>query len=451
MTPAAFRLASRILALLVLVALSSAVSIYLALKANNPLWLVVIPVSIVGCYIWVERFITQRIIRLVQISSDVNDGKSHQSEEDTHNDELGVLSQELNELTHEVVKRRNRFEESKEKFDLALRALQAGVVVIDSQDRLYLWNEFAYELLDWTDFPQKRRAVSEAIQNKEVVEMLTEARKKKVHVNKRVQLISGRTIECHITPASVKDEEGLMLVLQDISEAVRMTRARQDFVGNASHELRTPLTAIKGYVDALSEGAQEDPELRKKFINHLSKNVSRLIDLANDLLELSKIESGKEDFHLSPMEVKGIVSEVVERFRSKIERAGLTISFECDDQSTRALANEAALVRVVDHLIENASKYTPAPGKVIARVRRMPAAIAVEVQDTGVGIPKTDFGRIFERFYRGDRAHSTETGGTGIGLTIVRNIVDQTKAKIEVESEIGKGSVFRVLLPKSVV
>jgi two-component system phosphate regulon sensor histidine kinase PhoR len=224
---------------------------------------------------------------------------------------------------------------------------------------------------------------------------------------------------------------------------------RQDFVANASHELKTPLSSIKAYAETLLDGALHDENVNVEFLTRIDENTDRLNQLILDLLSLARLESGEEVFAHEPLEVLGVLADCFESHRDRAEAKGLEYSFDrgplVDD--SLIVADEEAARQIFDNLIDNAIKYTPAQGRVRVRMRLQGETVVIDVADTGIGIPRDEQSRVFERFYRVDKARSRELGGTGLGLSIVKHLVNSLGGTIKLESRVGVGSTFTVQLP----
>jgi two-component system phosphate regulon sensor histidine kinase PhoR len=238
-------------------------------------------------------------------------------------------------------------------------------------------------------------------------------------------------------------------VLHDISELRRLERVRRDFVANVSHEFKTPLTAIQGFAETLLGGALDDAAHRRHFVEIIREHSTRLARLTDDLLKLSSIEAGKLELEFAPVNVAALVESCAETTRMKAEHKQLALTIECSDESLRVRGDARRLAEVLQNILDNAVQYTPPGGSitVCASVEGRSARIAVT--DTGIGIPHDEQQRIFERFYRVDAARSREAGGTGLGLSIAKHLAEAHGGRIEVQSEVGRGSTFSILLPLS--
>jgi two-component system phosphate regulon sensor histidine kinase PhoR len=238
-------------------------------------------------------------------------------------------------------------------------------------------------------------------------------------------------------------------VLHDVTQFRRLEKMRTEFVANVSHELKTPVTAVKGFAETLLDGALEDPELRHQFVQIIYNESDRLSRLVQDLLELSKLESGHSVFRFRPCDVNEIVEAAADSLRNQASQHGLELNVHLADEPAVAEVAPERIQQVLVNLIANALAYTPAPGRVDVCVVNREDGVEVSVADTGIGIPEQDLPRIFERFYRVDKDRSRNTGGTGLGLAIVKHILEGHHTRIQVQSELGKGSTFSFVLPKT--
>ncbi len=247
-------------------------------------------------------------------------------------------------------------------------------------------------------------------------------------------------------PASPGEAHGAVITFNDVSERRRVDRIRRDFVANASHELRTPLTSIRGFVEALEDGGLEESDTARRFLSRIRANADRMASLVDDLLELSRLESGAQPPSLEPLDCAAVVADVVTSFAKIAARK--SISLDADEAEVpRVLGDSDRLRRILEHLVDNALKYTPDGGRVSVRVGREGDGAMVSVEDTGPGISPEHLPRLFERFYRVDTARSRELGGTGLGLSIVKHLAESMGASVSVTSTPGRGSTFEVRLP----
>jgi two-component system phosphate regulon sensor histidine kinase PhoR len=258
-------------------------------------------------------------------------------------------------------------------------------------------------------------------------------------------------LEARLAPAGdgVRDPRGVLLVIRDATRSRKLELMRTEFVANVTHELRTPLTSIRGFAETLLEGALEDPETARHFVTIIKRESDQLGNLIEDLLDLSRIESGKWKMHKEPVRLRTLATETVGRLASKANDLGVDLRIEIPEALPPVPGDPARLAQVLLNLVDNALKYTHAGGSVTVSTEDAGPFVSVRIADTGTGIPKADLPRIFERFYRVDKARSRATGGTGLGLSIVKHIVDAHGGTISVVSDVGQGAVFTFTLPKS--
>jgi two-component system phosphate regulon sensor histidine kinase PhoR len=242
---------------------------------------------------------------------------------------------------------------------------------------------------------------------------------------------------------------GAVLVLHDTTELRRLERLRQEFAANVSHELKTPLAVIKAAVETLLDGAADDPAARELFLGQVADQGDRLHALILDLLSLARIEAGAEVLEFHPIAVGDAVASCLERHRTRAEAKGLKLAALPPGASeVVAWADADALDQILDNLIDNAVKYTPEAGQIRVRWRAEGPDVYLEVEDTGMGIPEPDLPRVFERFYRVDKARSRELGGTGLGLSIVKHLTQSMGGGVSAASTLGQGTTFTVRLPR---
>ncbi|MEA3307752.1 MAG: ATP-binding protein, partial [Elusimicrobiota bacterium] len=242
--------------------------------------------------------------------------------------------------------------------------------------------------------------------------------------------------------------DGAVLVFHDITDLRRLEKIRRDFVANVSHELRTPVCSIKGYSETLLEGALHDKNNAEDFLKIIHSDSERLAKLIDDILDLAKIESDKFALDLKSCDIKEIIKRIISGMSIRAKAKSLDINVRIPGNITTIMADENRIAQVLVNLIENALKYTER-GEISISALEKDEFLQINVSDTGIGIPKKDIPRLFERFYRVDKARSKELGGTGLGLSIVKHIVYAHNGKISVESAQGKGSVFSFTIPKA--
>lgn len=259
------------------------------------------------------------------------------------------------------------------------------------------------------------------------------------------------TLEVHVTPIlhSTGGVAGAVLLLHDVTEWRRLESMRSDFVANVSHELRTPITALKGFAETLLDGALDDPKVAREFLEIIRAEADRITRLVNDLLDLSKIEAKQVPLHMEDVSLREMFARVTQVFIADAKQEGVTIQSELPVPDVRVYADIDRLQQVLVNLVSNALQFTPRGGQITLSAEAVHDRMVVRVRDTGAGIPAQDLGRVFERFYRVDKARSRRSGGTGLGLAIVKHIVEAHGGRVGVSSEFGQGSEFFFDLPTS--
>lgn len=330
-----------------------------------------------------------------------------------------------------------------------LSGMTEGVLALDDQDHILFWNRAAEKMIETISPASAGQSLLHVVRVSALEDLVEEARSKNTEVVKDIELWQvGKPlfVRAYAAPILIDDVSGLILVLEDASEARRLDRVRQDFVANASHELRTPLTAMKGYVDTLRDGGVEDPKVAARFLEQISKNIGRLTAILDDLLTLSKSEGRDIQPALVQVRLDTLIEESVSRFQAlaKAKR----ISLKCENSKPIDLTTDSSSIEtILDHLIDNAIKYTAPEGRILVSFEENGNEVLLSVTDTGIGIGPADMDRIFERFYRADKARSS-IGGTGLGLSIVKRLAEKLGGRMSVESQLGHGSTFVVRLPR---
>ncbi|MDD3983621.1 MAG: ATP-binding protein [Candidatus Omnitrophica bacterium] len=368
-------------------------------------------------------------------------------------DEIGDLAASLNSLAEEIKGRIDGISSEKAKLDAVLASMFEGLVVTDEQEKVVLMNPSLRRLFSVKEDPQGSKLI-EVLRNIAVQEMADKIileKERLVTGEIRVFVPEEKVLRVNGVPIIRRGRlEGAVMVFHDITELRRLEKVRQDFVANVSHELRTPLSSIKGYAETLLDGAVEDKGHAREFIGIIHQESDRLANLINDLLDLARIESGNMELSKAPFDVLAVAKRAVESMggqaRAKSIKLGITAF---SGVLPLAVGDEFGFRQVLTNLLDNALKYTPEGGGVTISVEAAGGFLQVNVADTGIGISPADIPRIFERFYRVDKARSREAGGTGLGLSIVKHIVQAHGGRVWVESAPGSGSVFSFTIPSA--
>lgn len=349
---------------------------------------------------------------------------------------------------------RERFAElqtSRDQLRTVLNSMVEGVIAVDSAQRVILVNDSACRLFRMQESAAVGRPLYEVVRNPQLQQWVGEALSQTEDVGGELELLApaSRTLSVRVAGLPANAAPGAVVVASDISQLRRLERVRQEFVANASHELKTPLASIKACVETLMDGAMEDEEIRVRFLQTMNEQSDRLDRLVRDLLALTRIESEGMKTDVHPVPLAESVAVCVERHRQNAKRKQMRIVVEAPVDAVMVSGDEESLEQILDNLIDNAIKYTNDGGTVTIRWRADEGHGLLEVEDTGIGIPQSHLTRIFERFYRVDKARSRELGGTGLGLSIVKHLSQALGGTVAVSSRLGKGTIFTIQLPLS--
>ena len=369
-------------------------------------------------------------------------------------EETRILSSSINVLARNLQEMEIYQETQQHRLLTLIENIGSAVLLIDSKGYITLMNKTYKQLFDVSSNDYLYHLYYEVLQYEDVSHLVEEIFITEKSVKKQMVLslqIERKHFEVYGAPiiGNVDEWKGIVLVFHDITELKRLEQMRQDFVANVSHELRTPITSIKGFSETLLDGDLKNEKIIRDFLSIILTESERMQALIQELLELSKIENQEFKLSLTKVDLNNILSETSTMFNRKAEMKGINLEVELAQIPIIIDADPYRLKQVFINLISNAINYTPANGKVKVIVSQNEKYAFVEVKDTGIGIEKNEIPRIFERFYRVDRARSRNSGGTGLGLAIVKHLVEAHKGYITVESERGKGTSFIVKLRKN--
>jgi len=355
------------------------------------------------------------------------------------------LARPLEELAARIQQRVGQLESENNRLEIILESITEAILVVDRDGRVVLANKALANLFG-IDPPLEGLLTAEVVRYSAIQDALTgclaEGRGRAMEVE--LTGVPERHLDLQVAPILEGNEcIGAVAVLYDITRLRELERMRRDFVANVSHELRTPLTAIKGYAEILSDGALDDRETARRFTGIIENHADRLTHLLGDLLDLSRLESDQLEVELVPCELKPLADTSV----GSVSQAAAQkqIAIDCDiPPSVKVICDPKLIEHALINLLDNAVKYTPASGKVRIGTRPVEGTdrLTIYVEDTGIGIPSEDLGRIFERFYRVDKGRSRDLGGTGLGLSIVRHIAEVHGEQVSVQSKLGAGTTF---------
>ena len=399
----------------------------------------------------IARMITKPLREMLGLAKDIASGNFSRKIKVRSKDEIGEFAQTFNQMAEEVETNVKTITKDRDQMRAVLTSVVEGIVAIDKNERVILFNSALEEMFSLNKGKVIGKFFWEVIRNNELNDLLKETMNRGKLETRELTLFlpEERIFQVHALP--IKGEEGIsgvVAVLHDITELKKLERMRIEFVTNVSHELRTPLTSIRGFIETLKDGAIDEPKNSRQFLNIIESHAERLNNLINDLLELSRIESKDIKMEFQPLNLRELTEEVVSNFKKAMKQKGHRIEIDFPAQFPQVEVNPKKIEWVFNNLIDNAIKFTPRNGKICIRAVDKEKDIRIEVSDTGIGIPQEHLPRLFERFYRVDKARSRELGGTGLGLSIVKHIIQVHGGTVGVESEVDKGSRFFFTLPK---
>ena len=339
--------------------------------------------------------------------------------------------------------------DAKAQQQVLFNSMLEGLLLLDRSRKIYLANR-SFKNLFGVKTELRGKTVMEVLRLHELAELVERAEAEKQVFDYELKLpeLDGRWLQVNaaVISNSAGEREGTILVFHDLTRLKQLERTREEFVANVSHELRTPLSLIKGYVETLMDGARNNPEVSEHFLQIIARNAERLDLLIQDLLTISALESGRVQLNLQPVHLHAVADKVIADLKSRADARSVVLKNELPDLT--ANADENRLEQVLANLVDNAIKYGRQQGSVILGGENVGAdKVEIFVRDDGPGIPAESLDRVFERFYRVDKARSREQGGTGLGLSIVKHIVQNHGGEVWASSEPGKGATFFFTLP----
>lgn len=366
--------------------------------------------------------------------------------------EIMALGQTVNKLADSLEEKNRTILQSNERLSALLDRLIVGVVLLDSEQRIEMMNPAVYQILG-IDENLLGRSFLEMSKSYGLVQIIQQTFQKKKNRNEEIYIYYPNERILDVNTMVVPDAKGnqVIVLLYDITEIRRLEKVRTDFVANASHELRTPVTALKGFSEVLLDGALDDPDRLRQFLEIIYKESKRLEILVNDILELSRVEQKQVPMKREWISLNETVETCFKIIKPQAAAKGLKLRLLSNNADPiRFIGDQSRLEQILNNLIYNAVNYTDKGGKISVLLEETEDEIVFHVADTGIGIPEESIERLFERFYRVDKGRSRNSGGTGLGLSIVRYLVQNMGGTISVKSTLGLGSTFTVHLPKVV-
>lgn len=415
------------------------------------IWLVGLVVGLTGLVItyWLTKRIVRPIRELTNATEDIAAGKYPSRISVPTGDELELLARSFEHMSKELNARERLLRESMQRHATVLGGMIEGVIAVDREQHVLFANVAAGRKFKFSPEDVEGKPLLEVVRSHELWKIVEQALQTREHCQGEIQWKSDLqlTLEVHATPLPGQPCPGVVLVLHDITDLKRLEGMRQQFVANVSHELKTPLSSIKAYTETLLSGALEDNRHARTFLSRIDVQADRLHDLILDMLSLARIESGQVTLDLADVPLAQVVENCLHEYEARADAAEINLENQVDSQSLKVRADEEGLLQILGNLVDNAIKFTPAGGTITIRSHTEGDLAAIEVVDTGIGIAAEHHERLFERFYRVDKARSRELGGTGLGLSIVKHLCQAMGGSITVESAPKRGSIFRVQIP----
>jgi two-component system phosphate regulon sensor histidine kinase PhoR len=402
---------------------------------NSSLWVVIVIVVVFAAwYAW----------RYYKLRRDMDEYASsvRGHEFSTNIKELENLSSTITSLISTFNVQNSILDSERSRLATVLDQITDGVLIADAVGLIRFANPAAGRLFQFGN--PLNHSIAEVVRNHQLVEAWRRCQQTRQMQSESVE-VPTRHQYLQLVVIPDQHTSGSLLLVQDLTRIRRLETVRRDFVSNLSHELRTPLASLKALAETLQEGALDDPPAARRFVDQIQIEVDALTQMVNELLELSKIESGRFSLDRSSVEAFDLLHSASQRMQLQAERANITLRVECGDDLPKVQADSQRLEQVLVNLIHNAVKFTRPGGEVVLSAEPVPGDVRFAVRDTGVGIPADEVPRIFERFYRVDKSRTGS--GTGLGLSIAKHIVEAHGGKIWVESTEGHGSTFYFTIP----
>jgi two-component system phosphate regulon sensor histidine kinase PhoR len=383
--------------------------------------------------------------RLAQAARSIASGNLAERVRPRPSGEVGELADAFNHMAESLEELVAAASQERERLIAALNSSVDAVLAVDAEGRITFANQAAERLFERSQGDLVGKPFAWALPDEEVMEALRASREEGRREDRLIERANRRYFRVIATPIIGGGEWMALVVFHDLSDVRRVEQVRRDFVANVSHELRTPLASIKSVIETLEGGALEDEAAARDFLSRADAEVDRLVQMVEELLDLSRIESGELPLAQQPVEMASVLADAVDRLRSQAEKQELTLTVDIAADLPPIIGDGERLARAVVNLLHNAVKFTPAGGSVHVWAGLVESAVVVKVIDSGVGVAPEDLPRIFERFYKSDRARAS--GGTGLGLAVVRHIVEAHGGTVSVESDQGRGSTFSFSIP----
>ncbi|SDW96129.1 two-component system, OmpR family, phosphate regulon sensor histidine kinase PhoR [Marininema mesophilum] len=395
--------------------------------------------------------ITRPIEEITQVAVDVARNKYHRRIPVKKQDEIGRLATAINRMAAGLRYQLETIRKSERRLTGVIETMESGLLMVDSEEKITVANQAMQRLFDLGSTSLINKFLSDFPVFHELHGLVNHCKESRESVRDELHLYfpTERILEASLTPIWGGETVGMgvVIVLHDITPIRYLEKLRTEFVANVSHELKTPVTSLRGFAETLLDGAVDDPAMRREFLEIIHHESLRLERLIGDLLDLSKIESRKVRLQVAEVIVDDLIRPTVRTMEEELRKKDLQLHIK-GEQEFVVRVDPDRFSQIVINLVANAMAYTPAGGSITVTTGLEETSWWLQVEDTGVGIPSEDLPRIFERFYRVDKARSRDSGGTGLGLAIVKHLVEAHRGTIDVESQVGKKTVFTLRFPR---
>ena len=397
--------------------------------------------------------VTQPLAKLSQSVRELAAGDDGKPPSANAADEMAMLSADVEQIRRKLSRGVGELQTNAERLQAVLSSMREGVLAIGPDKTILLANGAGRELLEFSAAEPVGRPFLEVTRARPVFEAVLDAFEQAEPIQREFDAVGTqrRRLALRANRLPGNPCPGVMVVLHDVSEIRRLENLRRELVANVSHELKTPLAAIKAYAETLRLGAVNDPEHNLAFVTRIEEQAERLHQLILDMLQIARVEAGEETFDIVDVPLREVFDECAAQFAAAAAARQIELSVDTPGEEVLVRADEEGVRTILSNLVDNALKFTPAGGRVAVRAMPNHRFVALEVQDTGIGIAEKDQARVFERFYRADKARSRELGGTGLGLSIVKHLAQAFGGSVGLDSRLREGSTFRVTLPRAKV
>lgn len=412
--------------------------------------IIAIFLAMILAYTW-SKNLSNPLKNMSEVALRLSNGQYGETVSVKENNEIGTLAESINYMSKTLEETVNNLVEEKNKLKYILTGMDEGVLTINEENEIILINVSARDLFNIHQKDIEKKRLEDCIKNQEIIKVFKNSNQQKQEIQKELFVEqSGRRkrILVHCTPVFIDDNFfGIVGLMQDISKRWRFEQLQKDFVANVSHELKAPLSSIRGAGEVLLDNVIKDPAKKEEYLKIILEEANRLEDLVNNILDLSELEGHSSDYNAGKVDAFQLVSQVTNIFRKKLRENKQRLKIVNKEKDVYISADSERIKQVLLNLLDNAVKFSPENSVIEIGVKKQKGKVKFWVEDNGVGIPQKEQENIWERFYKVDKAHTPDDSGSGLGLSIVKKIVEKYGGEVFLESEPGEGSTFGFYLP----